>query len=120
MSAMLISYRLFISELLGDEPPPLLFSDSPRMLKYVIIILNTKLIFNPLNIFICLSILLSQWLCNCFMLLLWLQLKVDEAKEIVTDQWKDLEEAEAEEEAFEDSDQDGELSDSDGSSTSEE
>ena len=40
------------------------------------------------------------------MLLLWLQLKVDEAKEIVTDQWKDLEEAEAEEEAFEDSDQD--------------
>ena len=94
------------------------------MLKYVIniiIILNTKLIiFNPLNIFTCLSILLSQWPCNCFMLLLWLQLKVDEAKEIVTDQWKDLEEAEAEEEAFEDSDQDGELSDSDGSSTSEE
>ena len=53
------------------------------------------------------------------MLLLWLQLKVDEAKEIVTDQWKDLEEAEAEEEAFEDSDQDGELSDSDGSTSEE-
>ena len=37
----------------------------------------------------------------------------------MTDQWKDLEEAEAEEEAFEDSDQDGEMSDSD-DSTSEE
>ena len=30
------------------------------------------------------------------MLLSWLQLKVDEAKEMVTDQWKDLEEEEKE------------------------
>ena len=47
-----------------------------------------------------------------FTLLIWLQLKVDEAKEMVTSQWKDLEEEEAEEEAFEDSDQEG-MSDSD-------
>ena len=55
----------------------------------------------------------------CFTLLLWLQLKVDEAKEIVTDQWKDLEEEEAEEEAFEDSDQDGPSESEDDASTSE-
>ena len=54
------------------------------------------------------------------MLLSWLQVKVDEAKEMVTDQWKDLEEEEAEEEAFEDSDQDGISSDTDDASTSEE
>ena len=53
-----------------------------------------------------------------FTLLSWLQLKVDEAKEIVTDQWRDLEEEEAEAEAFEDSDQDA-VSDSEESTASE-
>ena len=46
--------------------------------------------------FFCVHVILN----SIFMLLSWLQLKVDEAKEMVTDQWKDFEEKEAEEEAL--------------------